>query len=77
MTVRIVQMTQISNMKVISLIVDFLKSIELRHLSIEFYGEWQLFATHHRTCKKAMNHRCLLSLHSYVVCKNQLEYISW
>ena len=22
---------------------------QLWHLSIEFYGEWQLFATHHRT----------------------------
>ena len=26
-----------------------LKIVKLWHLSIEFYGEWQLFATHHRT----------------------------
>ena len=42
-------MIQISNMKVIGLTVDFKKIVELWHLSIEFYGEWQLFATHHRT----------------------------
>ena len=65
-------MTQISNMKIISLMVDFLK-IKLWHLSIEFYGEWQLFATHHRTCKKARN----LVVITYVVCRDQLEYISW
>ena len=42
-------MTQISNMKVIGLMVDFLKIIKLWLLSIGFYGVWQLFATHHRT----------------------------
>ena len=34
-------------MKVIGFMVDFLKIIKLWDLSIEFYGEWQLFATHH------------------------------
>ena len=34
-------MTQISNMKVIGLMVDFLKIVKLWHLSIEFYGVWQ------------------------------------
>ena len=29
-------------MKVISLMVDFLKIVKLWHLSSEFYGEWQL-----------------------------------
>ena len=48
-TILIVQMTQISNMKVISLMVEFLKIVKLWHLSIEFYGEWQKVATHHRT----------------------------
>ena len=33
-------MTQISNMKVIGLMVDFLKIVKLWLLSIEFYGEW-------------------------------------
>ena len=28
---------------------DFLKIVKLWHLSIEFYGEWQEVATHHRT----------------------------
>ena len=36
-------------MKVIGLIVDFLKIVKLRHLSTEFYGVWQLFALHNRT----------------------------
>ena len=49
MTILIVQMTQISNMKVIGLIVDFKQVVKLWHLSMEFYGEWQLFATHHGT----------------------------
>ena len=40
MTIPIVQMTQISNMKVIGLTVDFLKIVKLQQLSIEFYGEW-------------------------------------
>ena len=44
MTILEVQMTQISDMKVI---VDFLKIIKL--LSTEFYCVGQLFATHHRT----------------------------
>ena len=42
-------MTQISNMKVVGLWLIFLKIIKLWHLSIEFYGEWQKVATHHRT----------------------------
>ena len=37
MTIPEVQMTQISNMKVISLMVDFIKFIKFWHLSIEFY----------------------------------------
>ena len=41
MTIIIVQMTQISDMKVIGLMVDFLKIIKLWHFSIEFYGDWQ------------------------------------
>ena len=36
-------------MKVIGLIVDFLKIVKLRRLSTEFYDVWQLFALHHRT----------------------------
>ena len=35
--------------KVVGLMVDFKQIVKLWHLSIEFYGEWQLFATHHRT----------------------------
>ena len=43
MTIFIVQMTQISNIKVIGLMVYFFKKIvKLWYLSIEFYGEWQL-----------------------------------
>ena len=42
-------MAQISNIKVIGLMVEFLKIVKLWHLSIEFYGEWQKVATHHRT----------------------------
>ena len=30
-------------------VILLLKIVKLWHLSIEFYGEWQLFATHHRT----------------------------
>ena len=41
-----VQMAQISNMKVISLMVDFIK---FWHLSIEFYSVWQKVALHNRT----------------------------
>ena len=41
-------MTQISNLKVIGIMVDFLKIIKLWRLSTEFYGVEQLFATHHR-----------------------------
>ena len=48
MTIHTVQITQISNMKVIGFMVDF-KIAKLWDLCIEFYGEWQLFATHHRT----------------------------
>ena len=40
----IVQMTQITNVEVIGLIVDL-----LWQLSFEFYDEWQKVATHHRT----------------------------
>ena len=36
-------------MKVIGFMVDFEKIIKLWGLSIEFYGEWQKVATHHRT----------------------------
>ena len=42
-------MTQISNMKVIGLMVDFLKIVKLRRLSAEFYGVWQKVALRHRT----------------------------
>ena len=42
-------MTQISNMKVIGLTVDFLKIVKLWGLSTEFYGVGQKVATHHRT----------------------------
>ena len=42
-------MTQISNMKVISLMVDFIKFIKYWHLSIEFYDVGQKVAPHHRT----------------------------
>ena len=42
MTILIVQMIQISNVKVIGLMVDFKKIVKLWHISIEFYGEWQL-----------------------------------
>ena len=42
-------MTQISNMKVIGLMVDFLKIVKLWRLSTEFYGVWQKVAPHHRT----------------------------
>ena len=38
-------MTQISNMKVIGLMADFLKIFKLWLLSIEFYGVGQLFTT--------------------------------
>lgn len=37
-----VQITQISNIEVISFMVDFLKTIKLWHLSIEFFGEWSI-----------------------------------
>ena len=40
-------MTQISNMKVISLMVDFLKIVKLWHLSTEFYGVWEKVALCH------------------------------
>ena len=36
-------MTQISNMKVISHMVDFIKFIKFWHLSIEFYGVYLRF----------------------------------
>jgi len=39
MTILLVQVTQISNMKVIGFMVDFLKIFKLWHLSIEFEGE--------------------------------------
>ena len=39
-------MTQISNMEVIGLMVDFLKIVILWHLSTEFYGVWQQVALH-------------------------------
>ena len=42
-------MTQISSVKAIGLMVDFKQIVKLWHLSMEFYGEWQLLATHHRT----------------------------
>ena len=42
-------MTQISNMKVIGLMVDFLKIVKLWRLSTEFYGVWQKVALLHRT----------------------------
>ena len=45
----LLEMTQISNLKVIGLMVDFLKIVKLWHLSTEFYGVGQLFATHYRT----------------------------
>ena len=41
MTILLVQVTQISNMKVIGFMVDFLKIFKLWHLSIEFEGEWK------------------------------------
>ena len=40
MTILLVQITQILNMKVISFMVDFLKIMKLWHLNIEFYGDW-------------------------------------
>ena len=50
-------MTQISNMKVIGVMVDFIKIVKLWRLSIEFYGVGQLFATHHRTaCTRTRHH---------------------
>ena len=42
-------MTQSSNIKVIALMADFKQVVKLWHLSMEFYGEWPLFATHHKT----------------------------
>ena len=42
-------MTQISNMKVIRHVVDFLKIVKLGRLSTEFYGVWQKVALRHRT----------------------------
>ena len=47
MTILRVQVMQISSMKAIGLMVDFKQIVQ--HLSMEFYGEWQLLATHHRT----------------------------
>ena len=44
MTIFIVQMTQITNVEVIGLIVDL-----LWQLSFEFCGVWQKVATHPRT----------------------------
>ena len=44
MTILLLQITQISSMKVIGFMVHFLKMVKL-----EFYGEWQKVATHHRT----------------------------
>jgi len=41
MTILLVQVTQISNMKIIGFMVDFLKIIKVWHLSIEFNSEWQ------------------------------------
>ena len=49
MTILIVQMAQISNMKVIGLMADFFKKSSNFDLSIGFCGEGQLFAIHHRT----------------------------
>ena len=43
------KMTQISNMKVIDLMVDFKQIVKLWPLSMEFCGDRQLFAAHHRT----------------------------
>ena len=42
-------MTQILNMRVICLMVDFLKIVKLWRLSTEFYGVWQKVALRHRT----------------------------
>ena len=42
-------MTQISSMKVIGLMVDFLKIVKLWHLSTEFHGVWQKVALRHIT----------------------------
>ena len=42
-------LTQISNMKVIGLMVDFLKIVKLWCLRIEFCGVGQKVATRHRT----------------------------
>ena len=39
MTILIAQMTQISNMKAIGLIVNFKQIVKLEHFSMEFYGE--------------------------------------
>ena len=41
-------MTQISNMEVIGLTVDYLKIVKLWRLSTEFYGVWQLYTSIHR-----------------------------
>ena len=52
MTILTIQMTQISNMKVIGFMVDFKQIVKLWHLSIEFCGEWQKVATHHHKIKQ-------------------------
>ena len=43
------QVTQICSMNILRLITDFIKMSKVSFLSMEFYGAWQLLATHHRT----------------------------
>ena len=45
MTILLFQVTQISNMKVIGFMVEFLEIFKLWHLSNEFYGDRQKVAT--------------------------------
>ena len=67
-TILIAEMTQITNKKVISLmVVFFLKIIKLWHLSIEFYGVWQKVAIHHRT--QYLKVLIQMHLHARTECK--------
>ena len=43
------QVTQICNMDILKLIIDFIKMSKVLSLSMEFYGAWQEVAMHHRT----------------------------
>ena len=64
-------MTQISNMKVIGLMVDFLKIIKLWHLSIEFYGVWQKVALptlKPHPQKKVYRYKGELYYNVYIIC---------